>query len=290
MQYFLVVAEELHFGRAAERLHIVQSAVSQQVHRLERELGVALFERTTRTVRLTEAGQRLRPHAERVLGAVADAREAIDELRTERTGTIRLGTSTGLGTRLDAILLEYARLAPDAYLELVHVDAQERTKRVRSGELDAAVVRGDLEAPDLELLPLWSDVLVAVVPARHDLAVLREIDLARLADLPLRLVGRARNPGLHDLIVGCCRDAGFEPLLGPELSSDQDNTLAAIGFGRPSWTVYYASMAQRLSVPGVVFRPLRDPEPVMPSYLVVRPDPPRAELRALITACHAADE
>ncbi|RJO70624.1 LysR family transcriptional regulator [Nocardia panacis] len=288
LQYFLVVAGELHFGRAAERLHIVQSAVSQQVNRLERELGVTLFERTTRTVRLTEAGRRLQPHAEQVLNAVTQARQAVEDLRIERTGTIRLGTSTGLGTRLEKLLVEFARLAPDAHLELANADADERIKRVRSGELDAAVLRGPRDESDLELLPLWSDALVAAIPARHDLAVLREIDLARLAELPLRLVARSHNPALYDLVIGCCRQAGFEPVLGPEFTTDQD-TLAAVGFGQPSWTVYYATMAVRLTFPGVVFRPLRNPEPVMPSFLAVRPNPPRAELRALLSACHAID-
>ncbi|WP_025346885.1 LysR family transcriptional regulator [Nocardia nova] len=286
LQYFLTVAEELHFGRAAGRLHIVQSAVSQQITRLERELDVALFDRTTRTVRLTEAGRRLLPHAEQVIAAVSRARDAVDDLRAERSGTVRLGTSTGLGARLESILVEFARAAPEAHLELVDADTGERMKRVRSGELDAAIVRGARDEPGLELLPLWSDRLVAAIPARHDLAVRREVELACLAELPLRLVDRARNPALHDLVVGSCRAAGFEPRFGPEFTTEQD-TLAAIGFGAPSWTVYYAAQATRLVFPGVVWRPLRDPEPVMPSYLAVRPDPPRAELRALITACHS---
>jgi DNA-binding transcriptional LysR family regulator len=287
LHYFLAVAEELHFGRAAQRLHIVQSAVSQQLRRLERELGVDLFDRTTRTVRLTEAGHRLVPHARRVLAAVAEARAAIDELRAERTGTVRLGSSTGLGSRLETILAEFARLAPHAQLELVAGDVETRLKQVRSGELDGALVRGERTDPELEFLPLWQDALVAALPARHGLAVRETVDLAALADLPLRIASRSRNPALHDLITRCCREAGFEPSLGPEFTSDQD-TLATIGFGRPSWTVYYAVRARRMSAPGVEFRPLRHPEPVMRSYLAVRPEAPRAEVRALIEACHAA--
>ncbi len=288
LQYFLTVAEELHFGRAAERLHIVQSAVSQQIRRLERELGLSLFERSTRTVRLTEAGRRLRWHAERILADVAQAQAAVDDLRTARAATVRLGTSTGLGARLDAILDDFSRRMPAAGLELVTATSTDRVRRVRSGDLDAAVLRGlPVDDADVELIPLWRDPLVAAIPARHELAVHGDVELAALAGLPLRLVSRARNPQLHDVVVGCCQEAGFTPTFADEFTTDQD-TLAAIGFGPPSWTVYYAAQTRQIASPGVVFRPLRSPEPAMTTYLAVLPHSPRAELGGLIEACHAA--
>lgn len=200
-----------------------------------------------------------------------------------------MGTSTGLGARLENLLIEFARSAPDTHLELVNADVQERMKRVQSGELDAAVVRGAHDELGLELLPLWSDRLVAAIPARHSLAVEREIDVAWPAELPLRVVGHSNNRALHDLIIGCCRQAGFDPVFGPEFTTDQD-TLAAIGYGAPNWTVYYAAQSAKLSFPTVVWRPLRNPEPVMPSFLAVRPRPPGKELRALIEACHAVGD
>jgi DNA-binding transcriptional LysR family regulator len=285
LQYFVTVAEELHFGRAAERLHIVQSAVSQQLRRLERELRVDLFDRTTRTVRLTEAGRRLLPYAREILVLQDKARTAIDDLRTERTATLRLGTSSGLGARLDNVLAEFARRAPDARVELVTRSTTERLKLVRSGELDATLLRGERDERELEMLPLWADPLLAALPATHQLAVRAAVDLADLAALPLRLASRADNPTLHDLMVESCRAAGFEPTFGPEFTTVQD-TLATIAYGSASWTVFYEPHAQQLPGPGVVFRPLRNPTPMMRTYLAVRPDPPRAELRALIDACH----
>ncbi|AZQ75324.1 LysR family transcriptional regulator [Streptomyces luteoverticillatus] len=287
LRYFLTVAEELHFGRAAERLHIVQSAVSQQVRRLERELNAELFDRTTRAVSLTEAGRRLLPHAREVLAAEVRGRAAVDELRTEQAATLRLGTSAGLGTRLDAILDGFARLAPGARLELVTAATDARLRSVRSGELDATLLRGERPGTGLEFLPLWEDALMVALPARHDLAVRAVVDTADLAGLPLRLSPPSRNPALYDLVTASCREAGFEPVMGPEFTTAQD-TLATIGFGMPSWTVFYAPHAEQLPVPGVVFRPLRNPSPVMRTFLAVRPDPPRAVLRALIEACHGA--
>jgi DNA-binding transcriptional LysR family regulator len=188
---------------------------------------------------------------------------------------------------LETILAEFARLAPHAQLELVSAVTEDRLNRVRSGALDATLLRGERDEPGLELLPLWEDPLMAALPARHDLAVRGVIDLAELADLPLRLAPGSRNPTLHDVMTRSCRAAGFEPEFGPEFTNSQD-TLAAIGFGKPSWTVFYAPHADQLPVPGVVFRPLRNPAPMMRTYLAMRPDPPRAELRALIEACHQA--
>ncbi|WP_274917624.1 LysR substrate-binding domain-containing protein [Streptomyces sp. WZ-12] len=289
LRYFLTVAEELHFGRAAERLHIVQSAVSQQLRRLERELGTELFTRSTRVVRLTAAGERLLPYAREMLALQARAREALDELRAEQAATVRLGTSSGLGAWLDAVLAAFTRTAGHAQLELVTGSTEERLAWVRTGELDATLLRGERADPGLEFLPLWQDGLMAALPARHELAARDTVELADLAALPLRLSPRARNPALHDLVLRSCRAAGYEPVRGPEFTNAQD-TLAAVGYGKPSWTVFYAAHAEQLPVPGVVFRPLTGPAPVMRSYLAVRGGPPRAGLRALIEACYAAVE
>lgn len=265
LRYFLAVAEELHFGRAAERLHIVQPAVSQQVRRLERELGVELFGRTTRSVSLTEAGQRFLPHARAVLAAADRAADSVTEFRTSRS-LLRLGTSEGLGDRLDGLLAAFARLAPEAQLELVHAPTAQRLQRVRDGSLDATIVRGDQPAPGLDFTPLWTDEVWVALPASHPLAEAEVVAFADLAGLPARLSPPERNRPLYELVVSSCREAGFEPVLGKDFTTAQD-TLGTLGFGRPHWTVFYRAHANLLPVPGVVFRPLRDPSPRMPTFL-----------------------
>ena len=287
VRYFLAVAEELHFGRAAERLHIVQPTVSQQIRRLERELGADLFDRTTRTVTLTTAGSEFLPHARAIVGAEQAALEAMAALRAERATVLRVGTNVGLGARLERVLTTLAERAPHIGVELHSAEPAARLRQVREGELDAAFVRGVRHSPGLELVPVWTDPLVAALPAAHPLAAGDSVAIADLAGLPLRITPRETNPHLVDLVIEACRAAGFEPVMGPAFTTDQD-TLVAIGTGRPSWTVFYAAQAEILPAGRTVaFRPFAPPVPAMQTYLAVRPTAAAARLAPLLEACRA---
>ncbi|MFG2934537.1 LysR substrate-binding domain-containing protein [Streptomyces sp. NPDC048282] len=278
LTYFVAVAEELHFGRAADRLHIVQSAVSMQIQRLERELGAELFDRSPRRVRLTGAGERLLPEARAVLAAAERARAAVAP-----PSGLRIGTSTGLGAHLDRVLAAFARHAPDVPVELYSLPVAERLARVAGGRLDAAFVRSVEPVPGVRVHPLWPDPLVAALPATHPLADRTEIDVAELAGLPLALTERRTNPALVDLVVGACREAGFEPLPGPSPGSLQD-TLASIGT-RPLWTVVYASHARVLHTPKVAFVPFRPPGLALTTGLATSATTPPPHLDTLLLAC-----
>ncbi|MCX3063564.1 LysR family transcriptional regulator [Streptomyces beihaiensis] len=288
LAYFVSVAEELHFGRAAERQHIVQSAVSQQVRRLERELGAELFDRSPRHVRLTPAGERLLPEARAVLAAAERARAAVT-----RRGTLRIGTSTGLGAHLDRVLGTYAQLAPDITVELVSAPPEERLRRVRDGRLDATFLRGGVDgpkpAPGLRAVRVWREPLLAAVPVRHPLAAGPDIAVADLAGLPLSLTARDNHPALVDLVVGACHEAGFEPTPGPTSGTLQD-TLATIGTGTtPMWTVVYASHAQVVHSPRIAFVPFRAPGLALATSLVTRADADQT-LALFLEACLNSDD
>ncbi|WP_329121606.1 LysR family transcriptional regulator [Streptomyces sp. NBC_01465] len=283
LNYFVTVAEELHFGRAAEKLHIVQSAVSQQVRRLERELGAELFDRSPRHVRLTAAGLRLLPEARAVLAAADRARAAV-----AARPPLRLGTSTGLGAHLDRVLAAFAEMAPDTPVELVSAPTRDRLAQVAEGRLDATFVRSPGPSPGLRFVPLWDDPLIAVVPASHPLAARPDIALADLAALPLMLTERRNNPALVDLVVNACQSAGFEPVPGPTGGSLQ-NTHAMIGSrATPMWTVAYASHADQLPSTRVAFVPFRAPGLILSTGLTVRTDIPPATLDLLLAACESA--
>ncbi|MEU8968524.1 LysR family transcriptional regulator [Streptomyces monashensis] len=286
LRYFVAVAEELHFARAAERLLIAQSAVSQQVRRLERELGADLFDRSPRRVRLTEAGQRFLPAAREVLAAEQRARAAVADYSAARGERLRVGTSTGMGDRLDQVLEALAELAPGLRVELASAPTAVRLERVARGELDAAFVRGVEEGPDgVRLVPVWQDRLLVVLGGRHALASQSRVELGELAGLPLYLTARRNNPPLVDLVVGACRDAGFEPVAGPAASSLQD-TLAALGAGSPGWSVVYASHAAQLATGRVAFLPVGDPL-VLPAVLAVPRTAPPSRVASLLEACRA---
>jgi DNA-binding transcriptional LysR family regulator len=279
LRYFVTLAEELHFGRAAERLHIVQPAVSQQLRRLEAELGTRLVDRSTRRVALTAAGQRFLPEARAVLAAAERAREVV-----AGRATLRLGTSTGLGERLPRLLEELARRAPERTVELVRVPAPARLRQVADGTLDAALLRGAPEHPGVRLERLWTDALAVALPAAHPAAGGPTVALARLRDLPLRLPPRTANPALFDLVTAACAAAGYHPSLAPALN-DQD-MLAAIAAGPPTWTVYYRAQAAAIAAAGVRFL---DPDPplLVPTSLAVAAGRLRPGVDALLEACRA---
>jgi DNA-binding transcriptional LysR family regulator len=284
LRYFVTVAEELHFARAAERLRIVQPAVSQQIRRLERELGVELFCRSPRRVTLTAAGIRLLPEARAALTAAARVRAVASAARSAMPTALRLGTSTGLGDHLDRLM---ERLGPGVRVELASGTAAERAERVLDGSLDAAFVRGSWEYPGLRRIPVWAEKLLVAVSARHPLAHEPEIKLAGLAPFPLRLTERRNNAPLVDLMIRACREAGFTPVPGPAAAVLTD-TLALIG-ADDTWTVVYAAHARQLQATRVVFRPPAGPGLALATALLVRRESPPAALDALLAACASDD-
>lgn len=284
LTYFVAVAEELHFGRAAERLHIVQPAISQQIQRLERELGVELFDRSPRRVTLTEAGTRLLPEARAVLAATARLRVVASTAGTANSAIVRLGTSAGLGDHLDRVM---ERLAPGLRIDPVSGPTAERVERVLDGRLDATFVRGWFEHPDLRRIPVWTDPLFVAISARHPLADEAQIALPDLAPFPLRLTERSNNAPLVELVMRACRQAGFDPIPRP-VSAVLTDTLAVIGTDE-SWTVVYAAHTRQLRQTRVVFRPLAHPGLAITTALLVRRESPPPILDALLEACASDD-
>jgi DNA-binding transcriptional LysR family regulator len=286
LRYFVTVAEHRNFGRAAEALHIVQPAVSQQVARLERELGLTLFDRSRRQIALTPDGQEFLPHARRVLDAADHAARAAAELAGGHSGLLRVGSSEVLGPRLEQILAAFRRRRPDAVIELVTGRTPDKLAAVAAGDLDAAFVRAAEPTPGVRVHQLWDEPLHAAIPARYLPADEGLVVLKALAGLPLSRAGRASNPGVHDLITAACRAAGFTPRPGPSFGSIQDLLAAHVAAGR-CWTLLYAGTPAAAIPAGVAFLPI-SPALRVPTGLAV-PDPAQRLLAGeLLASAHAA--
>jgi DNA-binding transcriptional LysR family regulator len=279
IQYFVAVAEELHFGRAAERLHIGQPAVSQQVRRLERELRTPLFDRSGRAVTLTAAGRALLPEGRDLLGARDRFVAKAERLAAQDEATFRVGISSALGRRLDYFLDALPGSGSGVRFEFQTLDAHTRLEEVRAGRLDAAFIRGIESAPGLRLLTLWYEPLVVALPAAHPLAERGPLELADLAELPLRIASRGENPVLFDAVTAACARAGFEPFLGPPSTGLQD-TLAEIGAGAAGWTVMYPTAAETVSSRRIALLPLKGEPITIRMFLALREnaDPGRLKL------------
>jgi DNA-binding transcriptional LysR family regulator len=186
---FVAVAEEASFTRAADRLHMVQSAVSASVRALERELGTALFDRTTRRVELTDTGDALLPEARQVLSAVNAAREAVDQVSGGLRGTLRLGTMQGQAMRpisVPRLVAGFRAEHPGVEVHVSHTGGSvAMAEEVRTGRLDLAFVSlPDRRPAGLTLTPISSERMQIACAPEHPLAARTEVDLAALADEP----------------------------------------------------------------------------------------------------------
>lgn len=238
LRYFVTVAEELHFGRAAERLNIVQPAVSQQVARLERELGLQLLDRSSRHVRLTGDGELMLREARAVLAATDRATEVAAELASGRSGILRIGTAPGLRDRLERGLAALRAQTPDLDMRLTSGSISDYLAALRAGELDVAFVRGEVAAADLHVIELWRDPLSVLVPSEYQAD--DGVKLIDLAALPLRLPA---DPWLQERMSAACRAAGFEPVIGRPVD-DFEAAIVEMASGSPAWTVVYGTACE----------------------------------------------
>ncbi|WP_208828040.1 LysR family transcriptional regulator [Streptomyces ficellus] len=239
LEYFVAVAEELGFARAAERLQTVQASVSRRIADFERELGLRLFDRTSRYVRLTAAGERLLPEARAALAAAARVRDTAAGITAGTEGLVRLGTTRAFADRVYRTLDTLAARRPGLRVRLERAPQEARLAAVRSGIFDAALVRTVRRADGVTLHPLWTEPLIAALPAAHaaalGLADDEPLSLERLARLPLRLAPRAANPAFHDLVTSAL--PAWTP--GPPFTTLQDTLAELAAHPEPSWTVFY---------------------------------------------------
>ena len=212
-RYFLAVAEELHFGRAARRLHMSQPPLSQAILRLERQLGARLLDRNARKVTLTEPGRAFADECRKLLASAERAGEVAKQAESGLLGTLRLGVVTSaLGEPLLSTLDAFRAARPRVELRVVEVDTPAGQQALLRHELDVAVIRLSASTRALSVQPWRRDHFVLALPAQHPLAADRgPVDLAQLAEEPWVWLHREASPDYHDQLMATCRHAGFTP-------------------------------------------------------------------------------
>ena len=270
LRSFVAVGEELHFGRAAQRLNMTQPPLSRQIQLLEHALGVPLFERTSRSVRLTAAGRSFLPEAKRLLRLAEAA--ALDAKRVARgdAGVLKIGFTGGSSYAfVPRLVTEAAALMPDVELILREMRSAEQMEALASGRLDAGLVRLPIDRRGVDLVCIARDPLVLAAPEAHPLARANAGPaLAELDGQPLVMYSPTENRFLYDLVAGLFRAANIAPSYAQHVNQVH-TVLALVGAGVGLAVVPESSAC--LAMRGVVVRPFeRAPQAVAELYLVWR--------------------
>ncbi|AKH82019.1 LysR family transcriptional regulator [Streptomyces sp. CNQ-509] len=291
MRYFIAVAEELHFGRAAARLHMAQPPLSRQIRLLEGAVGARLLDRSRRSVALTAAGRVFLAEAR---ATVRQADRAVElTLRAARGETGQLAVAfidAAIYSVIPPVVRRFSQVRPGVELSVTELRIPDQIREVAEGRLHAGFVHPPVPDPRLAVETVFTEELAVALPAGHPLAVRDRVDVAELAGTPLIQFPREINPPLFDDIVALCRAAGYTPPSLREASPKQTVIgLVAAGLGA---SLLPASL-ENLRRDGVVYRPLAGPGLTVDTSVIWRRtdrDPVlHAFLRVVREVCRAED-
>lgn len=269
LRCFVAVAEELHFARAAERLHIEQSPLSRTIKELEEDLGEQLFVRTSRSTRLTRAGKLLLEHVPRIFTALEQARDSVKAAANGFHGQLRIALSDGITpSRLPTLLALCRQEEPEVEIRLFEVPLSQQIKGLHDDLYDVGFAQSDEVGDGIAVEPIWSDPLMVAVPARHPLLKHKRIPLDEVLRYPLVLCDPQVCEGHARQVERVLRRAEQEPMIAERVAScDLMMALVSAGFalglaGAPH------IVSSRES--GVVARPLAGRSPMLTTYLLHR--------------------
>lgn len=255
LQYFVAVAEELHFGRAAARLRISQPPLSQQIKRLENDLDVHLFHRTNRTVRLTEAGEFLLREIRPILTSLENVITRTRCISSGQAGYLSIAfVISATYTILPLIIRAFMERYPDITLELQEMRIEDQLDALLSDKIHLGIIRLPVRNSSIRTEILHKESLVLALPADHPLATKKRISLKELAPIPFVMAPR-HSGGFYDFITRLCRDAGFEPIVRKEATDMQAVIgLVSVGLG----VTLVPEINKQSPVKNVVYRHLRE--------------------------------
>jgi DNA-binding transcriptional LysR family regulator len=283
LRYFVTLAEELHFGRAAMREHIVQSALSQQLQRLERELGVRLIERTTHHVQLTPAGTAFLVEVRQILAHV-DRAAGIARSTAGSAPALRVGIIDASYDSMPQILHEIRARYPDLVIHQVEAGVPEQYQQLLDGRLDVGIGRAALAPPEVASHLFRQDPLGVLVPDGHRFTALDSVPVATLAEEPLLLAENAQAPEFNQFVVELCRSAGFTPAV---YEGTVESIRAAADLVAAGRCVYCVPSSCISALPGTIWRPLTEPASHYPWSLLWRANEASEHVRAIVTRARA---
>ncbi|MEG4859970.1 LysR family transcriptional regulator [Microcoleus sp. K1-B6] len=282
LRYFIAVAEELNFTRAAEKLHIAQPPLSQQIQHLEAELGFQLFRRTKRTVHLTAAGQVFFEEAGKILQQVDRAIQLGRQTSRGELGQLTIGfVSSAAHNVVPAILQAFRTQYPAVLLELHELTTHEQLQRLRFGQIDIGFVRPPVEEDGINSEIIFREPLIVALPETHPAADRAKVELRELSTEPFILFPRSQAPGLYDAIVSLCQQAGFSPIAAQE--AIQMQTIVSLVAAEMGVAIVPESM-QNFQRSGVVYKSLPESTCIVAIALIWRSDPTAAVQRFLEVA------
>lgn len=259
LRYFIAVAEELSFTRAAARLQIAQPPLSQQIAKLETEIGVRLLDRTSRSVRLTPAGLALLHEARRLLTRADEVQRIAQSGGTYSCGTLRIGcVASGFSGALLRLLPAFRTRHPGVLPLVYEMEAAPQCHALVRGDIDIGFARINHQIPDVEITPILDEPLMAALPAAHPLAEQQRVPLARLAGEAFVMFPRNAAPDAFDAITSACAAVGFSPDIALEATNDHALvSMVACGLG----ISIVPGSTSNMTLPGIVYRPLAEPVP-----------------------------
>jgi DNA-binding transcriptional LysR family regulator len=270
LRYFVAVAEELHFGRAARRLHIVQPALSKQIFALERELGVTLFIRSRRGASITEAGLALYSEARDILQRVDHATDSARLTDSGALGSLAIGfIGPAMWNLLPSLMREHRNRVPGMHFRLYELTSGPMIQQVRDAILDCGFIRPFGRDEALEIKTVLSEPFAIAVAENHPLAQEDVVDLAAAAGETFVLVSRGESPGLFDRCLALCQSYGFSPEMIQEGNTGGAMFgMVAAGLG----VTLVPESAALVPWPGVAVRPLTRSEPRLELAIAYRRD------------------
>lgn len=288
LRCFLAVAEELHFARAAERLHIEQSPLSRAIRDLEEELGTQLFFRTTRSTRLTRAGELFLQNVPRVFIAIQQARDSVKAATNGFHGQLRIALSDCITPTCFSALLALSRQEePEIEVRLAEVPLSQQIKGLHDDLYDVGFAQSNEVGDELIAEPVWHDPLMVAVPARHPLLVYKHVPLDEVLRYPLALGDTNACEGHARQVERVLRRANQEPLIAERVASfDLMMTLVSAGF---ALGLAGASQIAASREPSVVARPLAGGSHTLTTYLLRVGSEPSDALTRFIERVYAVE-